>query len=259
MKIIHLSDTHILDDRNKTLKGINPAINLEKALQSIEKNHNDAEFIVITGDLVESPSKKAYEIFYEIIKKSTIPVYPLIGNHDDRELFLKFFPAFQSDRFAQYFFVTDNLAFVFLDTNVKNQIFGKLCDKRLEWLENILQKNRDKNLFIFMHHHPIEVGMYKMDNEYDLKNKNEFFNLINKFNNVKHISFGHVHRIIQVYKNSISLNSTRALVSSIVYNPKLKEEYFTNEEKPTYAVLNILKDTLLIHYCEFLNEERIFS
>jgi Icc protein len=258
MKIIHLSDTHILDDRNKTLNGINPAINLEKALQSIEKNHDDAEFIVITGDLVETPSEKSYKNFYEIIKKSPIPVYPLIGNHDDRKLFLKFFPTLQNNGFVQYFFIKGDFSFVFLDTNMKNRIYGILCEKRLEWLEHTLQKNKDKEVFIFMHHHPIEVGMYKMDNEYALKNKEEFFNIISKFNNVRHISFGHVHRILQANKQSVSLNSTRALVSSIVYNPKLKNEYFTNEEKPVYAVLNITKDTFLIHYVEFLNEEKVF-
>lgn len=255
MKIIHLSDTHIIQKSRKNLYGIDPSLRLAKALQSIQRNHGDADMIVISGDLVDTPSHEAYKTFFDIIKECQIPIYPIIGNHDDRELFFKFFPDLQNDGFAQYAIEDDDFAFLFLDTNAKDKPFGTFCSKRLEWLQENLQSVADKNIYIFMHHHPLPSGLYEMDTVANLKDKEKFWNIVEKYNNVKHIAFGHLHRITQMRKGGISLHSTKSTVFEVAYKPNEQKEYLTNEEKPTYAVLNIDKDVLLIHHHEFLNED----
>ncbi len=259
MKIIHLSDTHIIEKSKKNLYGINPSLRLEKALQSIRANHSNASMIIISGDLVNTPSSKAYNTFCKIIKRYDFPVYPIIGNHDDRDIFFDFFPQFKNDGFAQYIVDIEEFAFVFLDTNVKNKPYGRLCSKRLKWIEETLKNKQDKEIYIFMHHHPLASGMYEMDNTANLKESDKFWNIIEKYKNIKHITFGHLHRITQMNKGNISLHSTKSTVFEVAYRPNEEREYLTNEEKPTYAIMNINRNFLLIHHHEFLNEDDIYE
>ncbi len=255
MKIIHLSDTHIIDIKQKNLYGIEPSYRMRKALASIEKYHKDASMVVITGDLVDTPSKEAYTVFYDIVKDFPIPVYAIVGNHDSRELFLKYFPKLQADGFIQYSLEIEEFAFLFLDTLVEDKPFGNLCQKRLAWLEKQLKKYSNKKVYIFMHHHPLKSYLYEMDNEANLKNSDEFWNIIDKYDNILHITFGHLHRITQMQRKNVSLHSTKSTTFQVAFTPNETKEYLTNEEKPAYCVM-ILNDTnLLLHHHEFLYED----
>ena len=254
MKIIHLSDTHIIDSEQKNLYGIDPAFRLKKALKSITKYHKDASMIVITGDLVDTPSKEAYEVFHDIIKDFPIPIYPIVGNHDKRELFLKYFPKFQIDGFVQYAVEVNEFAFIFLDTLVEDKPFGNLCQKRLIWLEEQLKKYRDKKVYIFMHHHPLKSFLYEMDNIANLKNSEKFWSIVDQYSNILHITYGHLHRITQMQRKNISLHSTKSTTFQVAFTPNETKEYLTNEEKPTYCIMLLNKVELLLHHHEFLNE-----
>ncbi|EDM23317.1 hypothetical protein CMTB2_08635 [Caminibacter mediatlanticus TB-2] len=59
-----------------------------------------------------------------------------------------------------------------------------MCEIRYEWLENILQ-NTNKNCFIFMHHHPVKIGINVID-KINFLSFYKFFNLISKYN-IKHL------------------------------------------------------------------------
>ena len=50
MKFIHLTDTHVISG-NQTLYGASPLNRLELAVDSINAEHDDAEYVIITGDL----------------------------------------------------------------------------------------------------------------------------------------------------------------------------------------------------------------
>ena len=255
MKIIHLSDTHIIDSKQKNLYGIDPAFRLKQVLKSINKFHKDASMIVITGDLVDRASNEAYENFFSIIKDFSIPIYPIVGNHDKRELFLKYFPKFQTNGFVQYSLEAKEFAFLFLDTLVEDKPFGNLCQKRLDWLEEQLKKYSDKKIYLFMHHHPLKSFLYEMDNVANLKNSDKFWSILDKHDNILHITYGHLHRITQMQRKNISLHSTKSTTFQVAFTPNETKEYLTNEEKPTYCVM-ILNDTnLILHHHEFLHED----
>ena len=53
MKIIHLSDPHITPP-GTLLKGIDPGDNLRAAIAQINTRHQDADWVMITGDLTRS-------------------------------------------------------------------------------------------------------------------------------------------------------------------------------------------------------------
>ncbi|WP_458699531.1 metallophosphoesterase [Sulfurospirillum sp. 1307] len=259
MKIIQLSDLHLIGNSDKSLYGINPNYRLKRALESIKKNHSDTEFVVITGDLTDNASLSAYEFLSKIIQDFPIPVYPLLGNHDSRRVFFKYFKDYFTEGFVQYIKKIDDKVHIFLDTLVENQSYGELCNARLRWLKDKLDESKKSLVYLYMHHHPINSGLYEMDNIGDFKSSNEFWNLLKNYKNVRHISFGHLHRIMHSSKYNISLHSTKSTTFQVAFQPNNKIEYLTNEEQPAYAIIEILEDgNTRIHHHEFMNEDRFY-
>ena len=256
MKIIQITDTHLSGVDRGNVYGLNPAYRLKRAIKSINQFHADAAFIVITGDLADVASKGAYEILSKIIKKSKVPVYPILGNHDMREPFNSAFPEYGDGGFVQYVKEVDGKVFLFLDTLVEGKRYGALCEKRLKWLKKALVKHRKQPLYIFMHHHPVDSGLYEMDTEADFRSKEAFWELLDKRKNIRHITFGHLHRIMHVSRGVLSMHSTRSTTFQVSYQPHEKLEYLTNRERPTYAVMTLGEDEILrIHHHEYLDEK----
>ncbi len=259
MKFIHISDTHLLGSSQLSLYGIDPEFRLKMALQSIQNSHKDARFIAITGDLANDFEFGIYEKLRDMADSIKIPIYPIVGNHDSRELFISVFPEFSSGNFVQYIKKIEDKVFIFLDTLVENEPCGELCQNRLRWLERVLDEHQSEYKYIFMHHHPIDCGLYEMDNIGAFKTKESFWNLLGKYKNIKHISFGHIHRIMHSIKGSISLHSTRSTAFEVAYKPNSEKEYLTNKENPTYAIININRDgETRVHHHEYLDEERVY-
>lgn len=90
-KIIQLTDLHLVRP-GKTLFGIDPAERLDSALCDIEENHADTNLLVITGDLTHGADEEAYDWLHGRLQRMDLPKRILIGNHDDRQIFKKYFP-----------------------------------------------------------------------------------------------------------------------------------------------------------------------
>ena len=260
MKIIHLTDTHLLGADRANVYGINPAYLFKKAIKSINNNHADAEFIAITGDLAHAATEGAYSILKSVIEKSKIPIHIIPGNHDDRKYLNKYFPNLVDNGFIQYSYKIDEKVFLFLDTLVAGERYGEMCDERLKWLQNKLDKYKDYPVYIFMHHHPVDSGLIEMDTVASFRSAKSFWKILDKFTNIKHIAFGHLHRIMHVARDSVTMHSTRSTTFQVSYQPQSKLEYLTNKEKPTYAIMEIQKnDTIRIHHHEYLDEKRYYE
>ena len=260
MKIIQITDTHLLGADRANVYGLNAAYRLKRAIKSANASHNDAAFIALTGDLADVATPEAYILLNKIIKKSKLPVYPILGNHDSRKDFAKHFDFLNEDGFVQYVREVEGRVFIFLDTLVEGERYGKLCSKRLKWLEKILDKYTKQPLYLFMHHHPVDSGLYEMDHLANFRSTKAFWKIIDKYSNVKHITFGHLHRIMHAARKSVSMHATRSTTFQVSYQPDETLEYLTNKEKPTYAIINIMEDeTLQIHHHEYLDEKRYYE
>lgn len=255
MKIIQLSDLHIRGDEYN-LFGLNPLLRFKKAIESINKNHPDTDFIVITGDLVHQSNKNAYIQIQEIINNSKIKVFLLIGNHDNREDFCSVFKQIPTKNgFINYSYTKNNFTFIFLDTKIPNSHAGDLCEVRFNWLESELEKYKDNECFIFMHHHPIDIGIDIID-KIKFQSDKKFMSLLLKYN-VKHIFFGHIHRNVFGVYNNIGYFGIRSTNHQLAFKNSQKE-YLTNEEKPNYAVINIKPSEVNINLHEYLDEEYVY-
>lgn len=253
MKLIWLTDIHF-GVSAATIHGIDPNVRLQLAIDEINQLHGDASFCVISGDLIDNPEEEDYLALKVVLDQLTVPVLPLIGNHDQRTGLLDAFrpPVEPGFPFVQYLVETAVGNLLCLDTHVENESRGLLCTDRLEWLERQLIAARDQPTYIFMHHPPIALHLGPLD-ELRLINGDQFVQILHEFPQVQHIFAGHVHRPISASIAHIHLS----IMSSTLYqaplpNPPWDWSTFTPaHEAPMYGIIHIEDGAAVVHYRQF--------
>ena len=258
MKIIHLSDIHI---NPEILFKIDTQNRFKLALNHIKNNHADADILIITGDLTHYGNNESYEIFIKILGELELPdhLYPklILGNHDNRENFKKYFTAVKNDEngFIQYIETIENKLFIFLDTNEPKTDSGYFCENRQRWFENQLEKGIDKSIYVFMHHNPLALADKNSD-KIGLVQKDKFEKILLKYNkNIKHLFFGHQHITVSGQYLGITFSSPRSTWSPLVSNFSNKYRLGTANTDPNYNVVLIKENSLVVHSEDFLKTE----
>jgi 3',5'-cyclic AMP phosphodiesterase CpdA len=130
-----------------------------------------------------------------------MPVYLMVGNHDDRATLRKVFDADYLQKegtgtdFVQFAFDLGELRVIALDSQVPQSSPGTLCDARLQWLERQLDKARGRPVIVALHHPPFATGIGHMDDmALDAEAAAKLEALIAKHPNVERVLCGHVHR-----------------------------------------------------------------
>lgn len=156
--------------------------------------------VVITGDMVEDGSIESYAYMATLLKEFDVPVYLLPGNHDHRGNLLKVFPELKRDEqlldteFIQYAVDVQGVRLIALDTQEEGQTYGVLCDRRLQWLDNMLAMEPEKPTIIAMHHPPFKTGMAFMDKFPLVQGGQALEEILYAHDQVKRIICGHQHR-----------------------------------------------------------------
>ncbi len=140
--------TQPLDDFNKGMKSFKP--NYIFQLGDAIEGTGDEDFVGIMG----------LELIRDELKKSGVPVYFAIGNHELRSINKEQFKEiFELEDTNQYF--DDGVyRFIVLDSNCYTEdreagvdcskVDGNFSDKSFAWLEPLL--DTDKHVFVFAHH-----------------------------------------------------------------------------------------------------------
>ena len=259
-KFIHLTDTHIIP-RPQKLFGVDVQDNLARAVDSINRNFNDSEFCIITGDLAHWGEIEAYSQLKEILNELSIPWHILIGNHDSRFILQKLFPnlLWSKDGFLNYTISTPVGEFLILDTVDEGKNYGRLCEIRLRWLhEQLLQTNDDrKNVYLFMHHPPMEIGIRAMD-LIGLVNPQDLVTTLQGFKHIRHLFFGHLHRTCHGSWRGIPFSTVKASCYQVELRLDGKKNLTCSHENPAYAVVQINSDSVVIHDHSYMEENKTF-
>lgn len=199
MIIAQISDTHISVQGSDMDQLYNTANHLTRAVGHLNGHPNRPDAVLVTGDLVDSGKLKEYERFRNICDQLKMPYYLIPGNHDDRANMRRAFPDHDylgEQGFIQYSLDEWPVRVLMLDTNIPGEPGGELCAERLGWLEQQLHDQPHKPTMVCLHHPPFRTGMVKMDNM-GLADKQNFGEIIGRFNNIERVLCGHLHRLIQ--------------------------------------------------------------
>jgi 3',5'-cyclic-AMP phosphodiesterase len=248
MKIIQVTDLH-LPEPGALLFGLDPFAGLAACIDDINRNHADADLVVMSGDLANDGERGAYVGLKDKLKALRPPVRMMMGNHDDRSLFFEIFPEVAPDGgFAHAAVDLPHGRVVLLDTLDPGHIGGWLCAARLDWLDRKLAEAGTRPVYIFMHHPPFRIAMPDLD-RVGLANADDFHAVTVRHGNVRHVFAGHVHRFISGTWRGIPFSTVRGTnhQSGLMFSEGPTP---VRLDPPAYAVALIDTD-VVVHFHEF--------
>lgn len=250
-KLAQFSDTHVVRKNSVLGNGVDSNHALRAAVYNIIRS-DDIQSVLISGDLVERGEIYEYFELRNILDPllGLKPVYLMLGNHDVRDNFLGVFRDYpfidQANKQwgVQYSVnLTATHALVVLDTLKEGRDTGYLNSDSLIWLDRTLERHRDKNVLLAMHHPMIDVGS-SMLNQMNLVNHSDLSAILHKHSNVMRILCGHVHREVTGTFGSIPVQVCPS--TAFAYPANLNENNVGDlcRDDPGYVVHEITNDTL---------------
>lgn len=264
MKLIHLTDTHLMPP-GRVLYGLDTAERLAAAVEHIQARHADAHACIITGDLAHRGDKEAYSQLRELLEPLTIPVLPLIGNHDHRDRFCVAFPEVPRDPngFVQWVEDTDAGRLVLLDTVIAggqngHPAAGYFGGGRVEWLRARLDEVGERPVYLFMHHPPFGVQVRAFDTiNLSAPDAQAFAEVLQGRGNIRHLFFGHIHRTIFGSWRGIPYSTLPATAHQSMLDFVAIDDYFTHEP-PVYGVVILDPEQVTIHTENYLHRGPVY-
>ena len=193
--IAQISDLHIKAPGTLAYGRVDTARALERCVATLNQFTPKPDLVVISGDLVDTPRAEEYAHLKRLLAPLNIAFAGIPGNHDQRDMMRATLPqnyAFPSGPLNQHLEI-GGLDLVLLDSSVSGKPHGELDAPTLRWLEATLASAPDRPALLFLHHPPLQAGIWHMDRQ-NLQNANELANVVKRHPRVQLIATGHVHR-----------------------------------------------------------------
>ena len=233
-KLLQITDPHLGEKPGTPLLGMDTDKSLREVLGNIAQNESP-DMIVATGDISSDGSAASYVRFLKIIDEHLPdpPLAWLAGNHDDSEYMVAV-----AGHPIELSYSTPNWHFIFLDSHVPRKTEGRLATEELTRLDRELEQNQDKPTIVFLHHQPVLVGSDWID-QYAVDNAHAFFSVLDKYQNVKIVNWGHIHQEFESERNNVALLASPS--TCVQFEPE-SHIFKVSGAMPGYRVFELFDD-----------------
>ena len=171
---------------------------LDRTLAVLRALRPRPDLLLVTGDIAERGDERiSYDRYKQAIADLPFPVFPLMGNHDTRDVFLEAFPETPVvDGFIQYAIEGFPVRILMLDTLEAGRHGGNFCSRRDAWLRARLDEAPDHPTLIALHHPPIATGIPWLTEDPDAFWIGRLRETVEGRRNIVAMIAGHVHRPI---------------------------------------------------------------
>lgn len=192
MRIVQLSDPHIVPAAQQPVHGQDTLERLRAAVDAVNRLNPSPDLVVMTGDQSNDGTEASYRAVKDVLTRLRFPCHMALGNHDYRPVFRWVMLEDTDADSAPYYYALDRSAHrvIVLDTQDEGEVSGRLDDDQLEWLEQELSSAQSS--VICMHHPPVPVGVAWMD-ELILLDNERFLEICRTAASLRLILCGHVH------------------------------------------------------------------
>lgn len=254
IKLIQLSDCHLLKDKNKTgYAGIAPYDSLERTLlhavnhaEQFEANNSSMApscFMLITGDISGDNTPESYQHFIALMDKyvdrANIAWFVLAGNHDNNAHFETYLGDKQLNSDNPLTF--QNWHIHGMDTRALDSTYtaaGEVKGGEIHDLTQAVAQLPDNNHLIALHHHILPSNSW-MDKHF-LANAEALVSLTEQYAQVKALIHGHVHSPL---RQLIGENSTPSYgCPSTCWQWEMQLGFGVSNDAPGYQVIELQED-----------------
>ena len=250
MKILLFSDIHYSLDR--TIHGRSPKEALRQGITHAKRHHSDSALCIVLGDLTDRGLASEYRSLAADLEILSIPYRTLLGNHDNRDEFIRIFGTGTLDEngFVQSTVDVGQYRFVLLDTHMPGEGWGSLDDNRLKWLDQTLAIS-DRYSFVCMHHPPLPTALPAYDS-IGLHGADRFAALLDRHRSaVSQVFFGHCHMSISGNLCGIPVCGIRSLLNKAAPNFN-DDQFLVAPSMPSaYSVAVIDEHYAAVHVIEY--------
>jgi Icc protein len=204
IKILQITDTHLLADGGGTLLGLNTEQSLKAVIANARKRHPSTDMVLTTGDLVHDGSAAAYRRFFSLMNGFGVPVYCLPGNHDETTVLGNL--SNTGNCVTTDHAELGNWHFIFLDSTIPGSEGAHFVEAALHRFEQQLADAPDRHTLVCLHHQPILMGSRWLDTM-ALDNSGDFFAIVDRHPQIRGIVWGHVHQAMHTVRNQVQLMS----------------------------------------------------
>jgi Icc protein len=146
--LAHLSDTHLLADRDARIGGHNPAENLSAVMDALPER---VDVMVVTGDVAESGSPRSYHLAQSMTADRADRTFFLPGNHDDPDAMRAVLGEADDLRIIP---LSDHWAMALVNTQWLGHDAGRITDLTMARLQEELRRTT-QHIVLCLHHPPI--------------------------------------------------------------------------------------------------------
>jgi Icc protein len=205
LRLIQITDSHLLADKQCLLRGYNTDRSLSRVLDHAAQYAAPLDLVLVTGDLAHHAEPGAYARLRAYLKRMGAPIECLPGNHDSHHIMQASFMPHGIGCMN----VVDRRRWriIMLDSVVPGQDFGQLRNPELTRLNTALQGLTGGHALVCLHHPPVPVSNPSMD-EMRLSNAREFFRIIDAYTCVRAVLWGHTHSKFVDVRRGVKLLGT---------------------------------------------------
>jgi 3',5'-cyclic AMP phosphodiesterase CpdA len=261
MLLAQISDLHIKRPGALAYRRVDTAAALERCVARLDALDPKPDAVVVTGDLVDLGSLVEYELLKKLLAPlmSEMPVFLLIGNHDDRAALREVFDDHEYLRaggeFVHYAVDVGPLRLVALDSQMPQQSGGQLCEARLAWVETQLAQARGKPIVLALHHPPFVSGIGHMDRQrLDPQSAQRLAAIVRRYPNVERVICGHVHRPIFTRFGGTIASAVPAPAHQVALDLRENGPSAFRLEPPAFALHQYTPETGIVTHHAYVDE-----
>jgi len=237
-RVIQITDPHLFADESMDLVGMNCQEGLEDVIELVKEHEETIDCVLCTGDIAQDASQDAYNRFAAHINELDAPQLWIPGNHD---ILASMEQALSKKKEAlEKTLKLGNWGIIMLNSCVEGHIYGMLSQQELVHLKAELDQmqNEDLHVLVAVHHNPVPVNAEWLQN-HSLQNTNDFFDIIDGFENIRAVVFGHIHQDFKISRKKVLMLGAPS--TSIQFHPE--HDYFSlDKENPGYRWLSLHGD-----------------
>ena len=236
IRLLQLTDCHILGDAEACLKGVNTRTRFEAILRDLTGRHPGLDAVLATGDLSQDESSASYDYLAGKLGTLACPVFWLPGNHDNPMRMREQLTA--DNIFDSRQVLIGNWVILLLDSTVTGETGGRLAAAELDFVDAALDAQAERHALVCLHHHPIPCGSEWMD-RLGLQQASQFIDRVSAHANLRGVLWGHVHQEAHHRIDGVDWMSTPS--TCVQFRPGCRE-FTLDDLAPGYRRLDLHAD-----------------